>query len=86
MQKSYITIDHHFCRDFTNNIFKAAGVEGDLHQIRKTFASYRLACGYPLQNLQADLGHRSLKGSEVYIGFVANPSQEMRNLSEANTN
>ena len=71
---------HHFCRDFSNNIFKAAGVEGDLHQIRKTFASYRLACGYPLQNLQADLGHRSLKELQAYVGIIKNVSAEMKKL------
>jgi len=54
--------------------------------MNRVFAGYRLACGYPLQNLKADLGHRSLEESGAYIGVVASPSQEMRNLSEANTN
>ncbi|MDD4940491.1 MAG: tyrosine-type recombinase/integrase [Candidatus Omnitrophica bacterium] len=71
---------HHFSRDFVNNIFKAAGVKGDLHQIRKTVASYRLACGQPIQNLKEHLGHHSLKELEFYIGTVTNISDQFRSL------
>lgn len=74
----------HFCRDFSNNIFKAAGVRPEedhkLHLVRKTFASYRLACGQPMQNLKQQLGHSSLKELEAYVGVVQNPSQKMRDI------
>jgi integrase/recombinase XerD len=71
---------HHFSRDFVNNIFKAAGVIGDLHQIRKTVASYRLACGQPIQNLKLHLGHNSLRELECYVGTVVNVSEKIRKI------
>jgi integrase len=71
--------------DFVHNIFKGASIKGDLHQIRKTCASYRLACGEPMQNLKAHLGHQSLRELEAYVGKVVNPSKEMRKLFDVNT-
>jgi Phage integrase family. len=71
--------------DFVQNIFKASGIKGDFHQIRKTCASYRLACGEPMQNLKAHLGHHSLKELESYVGKVVNPSQEIREIFDVNT-
>lgn len=71
--------------DFVQNIFKGAGIKGDLHQIRKTCASYRLACGEPMQNLKAHLGHQSLRELEAYVGKVVSPSKKIRELFAVNT-
>jgi len=71
--------------DFVHNIFKGAEIRGDLHQIRKTCASYRLACGEPMQNLKAHLGHQSLRELEAYVGKVVNPSKKMHELFDVNT-
>jgi integrase len=74
--------DWHLQDHRLKNIFKGAGLVGvghDFHQIRKTCASYRLACGEPMQNLKAHLGHQSLKELESYVGKVVNPSKEIQN-------
>jgi len=71
--------------DFVHNIFKGAGIEGDLHQIRKTCASYRQACGQSLSSLKEHLGHQSLNEVNVYVGTVANVSKKMRELFTVNT-
>ena len=70
----------HLPRAFANNIFKAAGVKCDLHDIRKTFTSYRIALGQPLQNVKAALGHSSIKETEAYIGKVTNPTKRMKKI------
>lgn len=70
----------HFTRDFVNAIFKACDIEGDLHQIRKTFASYRLEIQGNQYLLKEHLGHESLKELEAYIGRVPNISKSMREL------
>lgn len=80
--------DWHLQDHRLKNILKGAGLIGDghdFHQIRKTCASYRLACGEPMQNLKAHLGHQSLKELEAYVGKVVNPSEEIRKLFDADT-
>jgi integrase len=71
---------HHFTRDFVNNIFKAAGIKGNLKRIRQTFASYRLAYGQPIQNLSKHLGHSNIKELVAYIGVVNNTSAKLKEI------
>lgn len=83
--------DYHLQSKVLKNIFKGAGIEPkehqdiDFHQLRKTCASYRLACGEPPQNLSRHLGHASFEELNSYIGVVANISDEARNLFDVNT-
>jgi integrase len=70
----------HFPRDYWRAIFKAAGVEGDLDNIRETGASYRLACGEPLQHVSQQFGHKRLQELQAYVGVVVHPAKDMREL------
>ncbi len=80
-------LDAHLNRDFLDDIFKASGIkltenqDKDLHQFRKTFASWRLACGQPPYRLMYDLGHSSMDTLlKHYANRVSNPSKRMMEI------
>jgi len=72
--------DSHFTRDFVNNIFKVAGIQGDLDRLRETFVSWSFACGRTHKSLKEHLGHRRYEELEAYDGLVNNPSQRIKEL------
>lgn len=72
--------DNHFPRDFVNNVFKLAGIGGDLDRIRETFVSWSFACGRTHKSLKEHLGHKRYEELEAYDGIANNPSKRIKEI------
>jgi len=74
-------LNHDVIKKIFRNIELLEHQEDDLHHIRKTHASYRLACGQPPYRLMYDLGHSSVDTLQKhYTRRVSNPSPKMKEI------
>lgn len=68
-------IDRHLDRTF-KHFFDKIGIKGNVKIFRSTFASYSLACGIPLQNVQRYMGHSDIETTQVYLSTMPDKISE----------